>query len=212
MSLLGQTRQDLPFTVCSQFQPTVLEGQLCYSLNLTNLVSSETKAGKTAGLGFLVDQGVADPETQDIPGESSVSPFHLEASGSKEKSFRVYLDTLESFSGHGGGSYAMSVLKKMTGTGGFLGQSEDVKQCRIGHFEDCQAASYTREVQAQCGCLPWSLALVEPKASNFCSPSSSSCYTRVASEISQGCRLSCTGLYADTQDNLADKLDSGGVL
>ena len=44
MTLLGQTRQDLPFPVCSQFQPVLFEGQLCYSLDLATLnIGLETK-------------------------------------------------------------------------------------------------------------------------------------------------------------------------
>ena len=37
MTLLGQTRHDLPFTVCDKFQPTVLEGQRCYELDLSKI-------------------------------------------------------------------------------------------------------------------------------------------------------------------------------
>ena len=47
-TLLGQTRQDLPFTACSQFQPTILEGQRCYSLNLTAIDTGKAGTGKGA--------------------------------------------------------------------------------------------------------------------------------------------------------------------
>ena len=37
VSNLGKTRRDLPFPVCNAFQPTPIEGQLCYFLNLSRI-------------------------------------------------------------------------------------------------------------------------------------------------------------------------------
>ena len=53
--LLGQTRQYLPFTVCDQFKPTVLEGQICYELNLNKISSKKIKSGLKYGLLLIID-------------------------------------------------------------------------------------------------------------------------------------------------------------
>ena len=60
LSLLGSTRQDLPFPVCDKFKPTMIEGQLCYSIDLsTNDVQTKNKKGNSLLL-------LLDPGTQTI--------------------------------------------------------------------------------------------------------------------------------------------------
>ena len=55
-SLLGQERPGLDnLTICDKFQPTILEGQLCYSLDVVKYKSGNTEAGKRNGLFILVD-------------------------------------------------------------------------------------------------------------------------------------------------------------
>ena len=157
MTLLGQNRQDLPFTACSQFQPTVLEGQLCYSLDPKKLAQLETKGGKKAGIVFIVDQGPTDDNTA-LSLKESLSPLDLEAALEEKAAFRLYIDTLESFTGNGGGSYGLSVLKKITGTQSFLKQTDDIKKCQIGTFESCHVERYMEAVQTKCGCVPWAFS------------------------------------------------------
>ena len=55
LTLLGRQMPDVPFTVCDKFQPTVLEGQLCYSLDLGDIRQGETKAGLEQGLLLVID-------------------------------------------------------------------------------------------------------------------------------------------------------------
>ena len=155
--LLGQTRQDLPFTACSQFKPTVLKGQLCYSLKLPSKDTVETKTGKGDGLVIIIDTGVQNTdETQNE--ESNVNPFALEHSGDNANSARIYLNTLSSYTDFRPGSYALSALKKMIGTDSFLKQTDKEKKCRTETLEDCQAKSYIDRVQNKCGCVPWAIS------------------------------------------------------
>ena len=55
MTLLGQKRKDLVFPACSYFEPTVLEKQLCYSLNLSSFKTN--KIAKRDGLMIIIDDG-----------------------------------------------------------------------------------------------------------------------------------------------------------
>ena len=73
-------------------------------------------------------------------------------------STRLYLNTLSSFSDSRAGSYALSALRKMTGTDNFLKQTEADRKCRIASLEDCQARSFLETVQERCGCVPWASA------------------------------------------------------
>ena len=58
MSMLGTVKEGLNFTACSNFRPTLHEGQLCYSLNLTSIDTGKTEAGKGAGLVIIIDIGI----------------------------------------------------------------------------------------------------------------------------------------------------------
>ena len=55
-NLLGQERPELDnLTVCDKFEPTILEGQLCYSLDIAKLGKKPTKSDKSNGLFLLLD-------------------------------------------------------------------------------------------------------------------------------------------------------------
>ena len=110
MTLLGQTRQDLPFIACSQFQPTVLEGQLCYSLNLSLLNIHESKPGKVNGLWIVLDPGPVDNEPYIEAEEGNIKnigSLSLDGSAGDSSSARIYLNTLAGFTAYNAGSYAL---------------------------------------------------------------------------------------------------------
>ena len=52
MDTTGQLIDGLQFPVCTKFHPTVLDGELCYTLDISSL---DTKAGKEQGLLLLLD-------------------------------------------------------------------------------------------------------------------------------------------------------------
>ena len=217
MTLLGQSSAVLNSVVCSKFKPTLLEGQLCYALNLTLIKTENSKAGQRDGLMFVIDQGITNGGRQKsgsfLPSKAEINNLDLEDSEGDSNVARIYLNTLSSFTDTRSGSYAMSSLKKMTGTDSFLAQTEEQKKCRIETLEDCQAKNYLDNVQKQCGCVPWALNSALPSQVKlytnnwlslniqdvtFCPPSASGCYTAVLRNIT-GCTVSCTGLYADVQ-------------
>ena len=168
MTLLGKNQEGINFTACSHFQPTILEGQLCYSLNLSSLKTRKTKSGKRAGLVLLIDSGGQTNERSQKEETTIEHTLDLESTGADDHSPKIYLDTLASYTDFRVGSYAMTSLKKMTGTGSFLKQTDKEKKCRIGTFEDCQANSYLDTVQKKCGCVPWALSrALASKVRNF---------------------------------------------
>ena len=72
-------------------------------------------------------------------------------------SFELYIHTLSGFSGFKAGSYAMSSLKQMTGTSGFMSLQDDQKRCQVGLREDCWWSRVSEELHKQCGCIPWKI-------------------------------------------------------
>ena len=86
------------------------------------------------------------------------NPLALASSGFDDGSSMIYLNTLSSFTAFKAGSYALTALKKMTGTEIFLKLNDEEKKCTVERFEDCQAKRYIGRVQKECGCVPWALS------------------------------------------------------
>ena len=163
MNLLGETRPDLPFQICNKFKPTLLDGRLCYSLNLSLIMIQNSQVGESAGLMILIDQGITNIraiQDQSFHGiEDKLNNMNLDGfEDDNHSGFIIHINTLSSFRGNKGGSYGMFALKKMTGTDSFLAQNDQQKKCRIETLEDCQAKTYLINVQERCGCIPWALS------------------------------------------------------
>ena len=140
------------FVACDQFQPTVLEGQLCYSIDLSNMGNS--LAGKENGLSLVLDP------------ISFKKDINKNLEKKQEESMllsRIYLHTLSSFtdSKTGTNSYALSSLKKMTGAPGFLNLPAGTKECQDETFEDCNTRQYLEKVRLKCRCHLWTLAFLD---------------------------------------------------
>ena len=150
-SLLGQKRPELDnLTVCDKFEPTILEGQLCFSINISKLEKRQmTEAGKSKGLLLLLD-----PSPYQIQDDESVKDER-----NRQKTFKVYIHTLAPFTAYGPGAFAMSTLKRMTGTKSFMELPENQKKCAIHIREECQTDKFFSQVKANCSCVPWSLTM-----------------------------------------------------
>ena len=151
--LLGQELSEMDnMTVCDKFQPTILEGQLCYTLDVAGLADFPVKSGKANGLFLLLDP----------------NPYHLNqtenqaklSSGQKSK---VYIHTLAQYTTLGSGSYAMVSLKKMTGTSNFKQLPDYQRKCLDHSREECQTQKFLEQVQIECTCVPWALQTKQVK-------------------------------------------------
>ena len=162
--MLGQKRPELDnLTVCDKFQPTILEGQLCYSIDVAKLEKRQTEAGKAKGLFLLLDS--SPYQIQDDEGRAN-------AGGNKEETFKVYIHTLSPFTAYGPGAFAMSSLKSMTGTTSFEELPDKQKKCTIHNREECQTEKFFSQVKANCSCvpLPWSMTMkdkIESEVTSF---------------------------------------------
>ena len=111
------------------------------------MVTEKTRSGKRAGLVFLLDSSDEIIEETELDDDVLKNTIDLESSRNIYGSARIYINTLESFTDNRGGSYAMTVLKKMTGTKSFLKQTDKDKNCMIQTVEDCQARGFMEMVQ-----------------------------------------------------------------
>ena len=125
------------FVACDKFQPTVLEGQMCYSLDLGKVGVGKSKAGKKNGLELVLDLNTPGNEQENVA--------------------RIYLHTLSPFTDTRNGSYAMSALKKTSGTNGFIGMPDAEKKCQEQSTDECNTQKYFQNVQKECLCTMWVL-------------------------------------------------------
>ena len=124
------------------FEPTILEGQLCYSLDVKSTVKKPTKTGKHSGLLLLIDP----------------NPYPTQSTYNTAKyTFKVYIHTLAQHTAFGPGAYAMHTLKKMTGTTSFYQMPDSQKKCQVHSREECQTEIFLNQVRNSCSCVPWAL-------------------------------------------------------
>ena len=124
------------YLACDSFEPSIIDGRLCYSLK--DELKRPTKQGKMNGLILMIDPAKTMDE------ESS--------------SFKLYLHTLSGYTGSSAGSYALDSLKQMIGTAGFMSLPDDQKRCQIELYEDCQRSKFVGQLQETCGCIPWAIS------------------------------------------------------
>ena len=142
--------QGTDFPICSSFLPTILEGQLCYKLQL----NQSSGQGKGNELMFLMDYN--EDRSLPVTFEKSnyvTSAFKFDASTRNVEGVtgKVHIDTLSSFNHFGGGAFIMTDVKRMTATDDFLKMSLKDKRCEEELFEDCR----TRKLLEKCNCMPW---------------------------------------------------------
>ena len=212
-NLLGQERPEIDnLAMCDKFKPTILEGQLCYSLEIERLEEKPTKSGKTNGLLLLVDTN-NNQENSLVP----IKGGHNAEDTKAADQFKVFIHTFGQYTTFGSGSFEMSVLKKLTGTESFEQLPDNKKKCQVHKREECQTAKYLDQVQAECRCVPWSLNSNSPvqvkagsfifnflKVLKFCGPEMEDC-VRNQTLRDKSCLAPCTGLYADIADDSLKK-------
>ena len=141
--------------MCDKFQPTILNGQLCYSLDIAKLTENETKSGKTHGLFLLLDPNPYQLDYSYEDGDTEIS---------KQQSSNLFIHTLAQFTAFQPGSFAMSSLKRMTATTSFNRLPDNQKKCTVHNREECQTTKFLNQVESECGCFPWALVTAKRKA------------------------------------------------
>ena len=131
-SILGEKRPELSQTICNKFEPTVLEGQLCYSLDLAKTVKKSTKAGKSNGLLIMID-----PSPYSQNGSNK-----LDVEEESKRQIKVFFQTLAQDTAYGPGTYTLSALKRMTGTESFEQLPDKQKRCSVHDRERCQTKKF----------------------------------------------------------------------
>ena len=69
----------------------------------------------------------------------------------QKKNAKIQINTLSPFVGFGGGSYEMSVVKRITASDDFLKMPLKDRNCEVELYEDCRNKKLIKE----CDCMPW---------------------------------------------------------
>ena len=134
-------------TVCDKYQPTILDGQVCHTLDTVKLREYPRKLGKANGLLLLID-----PKPYQVKHKDGAEDFKMDG-----KSFKVSIHTLAQYTTFGPGSYGMGALKKMTGTASFKQLPDNQKNCIVHNREACQTEKYLEQVRKECQCAQWAV-------------------------------------------------------
>ena len=162
MNITGQYIPGLDFPVCNKFRPSILDGQLCYTLDLKDILKGKvvTRPGRGFGLTLAIEQKeIAAPKDEGLKTlTNSLQSGQMYARMNVPKlSSSIHLNNLVKYTDFRAGLYKMSVLKRMTGTQGFLNLADVTKGCQNEEQMNCEKIKYLEEVQRKCGCLPWPL-------------------------------------------------------
>ena len=160
MNITGQYVTGLDFPICNKFKPTILNGQLCYQIDMKDILKEKvTRPGRGFGLTLAIEQKARTLEQSSNVFKASLQQGRLYTKiDIPEFSSSIHLNNLVKYTDSRAGLYKMSVLKKMTGTEGFLGLADITKGCQIEDQTKCERRKYLEEGQRRCGCLPWTLA------------------------------------------------------
>ena len=143
----------ITYPLCFSFLPTVLEGQLCYELKLNDTSGQ----GKGYELMLVLDYN-EDLSLHTSPNENRSDSFSKEKlnfnraiESIQGKSAKIQINTLSPYIGFGGGTYMMTVVKRMTAKEDFLKMPLKERNREVELFEDCR----TRKLFGECKCVPW---------------------------------------------------------
>ena len=149
---------DISYPLCSSFQPTLLDGQLCYKLQVNSSSASGKKNQLMLLLDYNEDRSIFAPNknvAESLLGFLATS-LHPEintlnmdsAVNIQKKEAKVHIDTLSSFNGFGSGTYKISDVKKMTTTDDFMSMPLEDRKCEVKPYQECQKQKLLEE----CNC------------------------------------------------------------
>ena len=156
--LKGKVLPNISLPVCDLFDPVVLDGKLCYQMDMAKKMPKESTV-QGNGLALIIDANIEKSVSKKIERNEIKNLKSLdvrEASVETENLFEVHIGTLAPYSAFGPGKYILSAVKQMSATEGFLAMSKEKRECEKEKFEACQKRLFQEGVK-QCGCTPQSL-------------------------------------------------------
>ena len=161
----------ITFSPCSSFLPTILEGQLCYKMDLKQFSGQGKEYELMLLLDYNEDRTLQTPSTvtdeiinlvsKNIRKHIVKKRINLDTAvvGLQDVSAKVQINTLSPYVRFGGGIFSMTLVKKMTAKSDFLQMPSEERNCDLEFYEDCR----TRRLIEKCNCVTWELPGFEVK-------------------------------------------------
>ena len=142
----------LTFPLCSSFLPTILEGQLCYTLRLNKTSGQGIENELLLLLDYNEDLSLQTSPTKNKNVRFSKDKLNFGTIQSLQgESAKIQINTLSPYIGFDGGTYIMTVVKRMTAKDDFLKMPLKDRNCDVELYEDCR----TKKLLEECNCVPW---------------------------------------------------------
>ena len=160
MTLLGTHRDNFSLPVCTAFKPRVLDSQTCYYVDLADVAKDrEVQQGEDHGLVLFIDSN--NERMVDVGDQEEEDTIEFEANihaAEAKNDIKIYINTLEPYTGYGSGHYELSSVKVMATTPDFLSLPESVSGCQARYSATQCREEQDRVKTETCGCVPFSLA------------------------------------------------------
>jgi hypothetical protein len=161
---IGMKIDEFSNKVCSGFKESLVDKQICYSLDVNDLGGTEAINEENA-LIMLLDYNVKRSTELSKPRKivkvkSSDLKFlnRYERQKKSANGAKIYMDTLEELSDDGGGRYELSAVKLIKTTPGFEKFSEEKTGCQTSQtYAQCYGKNVASYTKMQCGCVPFHL-------------------------------------------------------
>ena len=160
--MVSELRPNISFPLCTSFRPTVLEGQLCYKLQ----VNTTSRKGKRYELILLLDyqEDLSLHYSSGNEDDIDLQNLNFDAAESvQKKEAKIQINTLSSDKDFGEGAYKMSVVKKMTAKSAFLKMPMKDRNCQVEPFEECR----TNALLKWCKCKPLEILALKVSQNNL---------------------------------------------
>ena len=164
MISIGKQVENFTFPICNVFVPTLMDGQLCYELDVGKM-DTHTGADHNGGLVLLLDvsqQRSVVLNSPHHPNEPVVNSskrliFERNKSSSKESYAKIYINTIQLFQDFLSfdTEYIFTSIKYMTGSDNFLSLDNAQKHCSIETYELCGLRQYVENNDKTCKCITY---------------------------------------------------------
>ena len=183
MSAMGEKIDLFDLPVCNSFKPKLLEGQLCYQVDVNEVKDQvDTQKAIKHGMVVILDYNEDKMITEDnaevnVPllnnlhdilskeDKALEAKFYIETLGSRQNDFVLYLNfnillqsVKEPLSLSGEGNYGLTDVKEIDVTEAFLGLEDKTRLCQSKEtLGDCRMKKYLKEGVNNCKCIPFGL-------------------------------------------------------
>ena len=132
------------FLTCDKFRPVLLEGDLCYQLDISKHVQNQISFGPRNGLLLVLDNNLDKSVHVTTKYDQTTDKTRFTVGGGETSPpARVYIHTLAGHWALTPGLHSMTAVKEVTGTPSFLALTQEQRGgCQEEEREECQTKVY----------------------------------------------------------------------